>query len=36
MVVLERRDVTDSAGGKVSVGRDVMIQTVQGENSSFG
>ena len=35
-VVRERRDVTGSAGGKGSVRRDVMLQTVQGERGRSG
>ena len=31
-VVRERRDVTDSARRKRSLGRDVMLQSVQGES----
>ena len=33
-VVRERRDGTESARGKRSLGRDVMLQTVQGERGS--
>ena len=36
MFVRERRDVTDSARRKVSVGRDVKLQTVQGGKCSVG
>ena len=36
MVVRERRDVTDSKRGKVSVVREVMLHTVKGVKGSLG
>ena len=35
-VLRERRDVTDSARGRGSFGRDVILLTVQGGKGSFG